>query len=198
MLNHRGFTLMELMVTIAVFGILMVMGLPMYSTWMANMRIRGAAEALQNGLQVARTTAIGRNTNVYFVLPTAGSLDQIVYAVNSASAMPADFQAPDGTLIDMVRQFNQAESTSGTSVTNAPAGAYMVAFGSLGQVVVDSSGNNIDGSPVLKTVDVDPSSTSTDPSLRPMRVLISAGGAIKTCDRSVTDPTDFRFCPATF
>jgi type IV fimbrial biogenesis protein FimT len=69
MLTQRGFNLIELMVTIAVLGILLMVGLPAFTDWMQNLKIRSAAESIQNGLQVARSTAIARNTQVSLVFP---------------------------------------------------------------------------------------------------------------------------------
>jgi type IV fimbrial biogenesis protein FimT len=79
-LNQRGFNLIELMITIVILGILLMVGLPAYTDWMQNLKIRSAAESVQNGLQVARSTAIARNTQVSLVFPVDGDLGYIVYS----------------------------------------------------------------------------------------------------------------------
>jgi len=201
MLNHRGFTLIELMVTIAVFAILIMLALPSFSVWTSNMRIRGAAEAVQNGIQLARQTAIAHNTQVMFVFPNAGSLDYLVYELASPGALPASFTAPvvSGATPEaiLIQQYNQAEGASNTAVAIAGAGgapdptAYMVTFGSLGQVVGNPDGTNY---PRMITVN---SAISTDPAIRPLRVVIWSGGGTKVCDTAVpvANIGDTRVCP---
>lgn len=53
-----GFTLIELMVTIAVLVVLVTVGVPSFQTTLDNRRILGAAEALAGELHYARTVAI--------------------------------------------------------------------------------------------------------------------------------------------
>ena len=63
MLNsmQRGFTLVELMIGIAIVGLSLVMAAPSFSSWIQSTQIRTAAEAVQNGLQLARGEAVRRN-----------------------------------------------------------------------------------------------------------------------------------------
>ena len=67
MLN-RGFSLVELMITVAVLGIVLMIALPNMGAWLQNTQIRTSAEAMQAGLQLARAEALKRNTTVRFQL----------------------------------------------------------------------------------------------------------------------------------
>src|SRR5688572_22575939 len=60
------------MVVIVIIGIVMAVALPTYQTWIRNTQIRTAAESIQNGLQLARATAVQRNTDTELVF-TAGT-----------------------------------------------------------------------------------------------------------------------------
>lgn len=67
-IKARGFTLIELMIGIAILAMAMAVGIPSYRIWIQNTQIRNAAESIQNGLQRARSEAVKRNTAVKFVL----------------------------------------------------------------------------------------------------------------------------------
>jgi len=58
---ERGVTLIELMVTIAIGGILLTVGAPMLSDYIANSRLRAAGEALLSEALYAQQEAIKRN-----------------------------------------------------------------------------------------------------------------------------------------
>lgn len=75
MLNsiHRdaGFSLIELLIGVTIAGILLVMGIPSFKSWLQNTEIRTAAESIQNGLELARAEAVRRNTQVRFQLTSS-------------------------------------------------------------------------------------------------------------------------------
>jgi type IV fimbrial biogenesis protein FimT len=61
---QHGFNLIEVMVSLTVLGILISLGVPSFAEWLQSQRIRASAEAIINGLQVARGEAIRRNLPV--------------------------------------------------------------------------------------------------------------------------------------
>ena len=76
-----GFSLIELVIAIAIAGILLSLGLPALSAYSNNIKLRAAAESLMSGLQLARAEAVRLNTRVELILTNAppiaddGSLD---------------------------------------------------------------------------------------------------------------------------
>lgn len=64
--RQAGMSLIELMIGIAVFGILLALGVPTFARWTQNSQIRNSAEAIHNGLMLARAEAVRRNTTVRF------------------------------------------------------------------------------------------------------------------------------------
>jgi type IV fimbrial biogenesis protein FimT len=64
----RGFSLVELIVGMAILGVLLAIAMPAFSNWLRNARVRTAAESVQNGLQLARAEAVRRNTTMRFQL----------------------------------------------------------------------------------------------------------------------------------
>jgi type IV fimbrial biogenesis protein FimT len=63
--RSHGFTLLELMVTLAVAAILAVVAVPQYDAFIANQRAKAAAQELMLSLLQARSEAIKRNAVVY-------------------------------------------------------------------------------------------------------------------------------------
>jgi type IV fimbrial biogenesis protein FimT len=175
MLNRRrpprGFTLIEIMVSLTVLGILLMVALPNFSEWLQNLQLRAASEATLNGLQVARAAAIRRNVLVQFVSgPGTG------WTVTEV-----------GTGLLVQRRAHE-EGSPNAVLTVTPAGASTVTFAPLGSVVA-----NADGSATVTQFDVsNPAGGSCQPGgpMRCLRVAITGGGSLRMCDPivGVTDP----------
>ena len=125
---QRGFSLIELTIVIALFGILAAMAMPTFSTFIANARIRTAAEGMLNGLQIARAEAVRRNTYVNFQI----GADNISWNVVAA----------DGTIL----QTRGAEPGALVTPTVRPAGTTSATFSGMGRMVklVDSGATQVD------------------------------------------------------
>jgi len=180
---HAGFTLVELMVTVAIAGILLSLAFPSFKAWMQNTKIRAVAESIQNGLQLARTEAVRRNTRVQLIGSEGGG-----WTVGCFNAVPDE----NGDGVDdcpkVIQQRNAAElGSSLPQVIASPADTTTVTFDGLGRV----RPTNKDGSLPVEWVDVDaPTGTITAAESRELRILISSGGQIRTCEPALpaTDP----------
>lgn len=71
MRKNSGYTITELMVTIAVIAILASLAIPSFIAWLPNYRLRSGAEEIQSTLQLARITAIKENSTVTVDFNTA-------------------------------------------------------------------------------------------------------------------------------
>ena len=170
--THRGFTLIELLVGLAIVSILIVSALPSYTAWVQNTKIRNAAESVQNGLQLARSEAVLRNTSVQF-------------AFGVDSQWTVSVVAPAQTI-----QSRPAEQGSQGVLVSRTPGSSALTFNSLGRVVA-----NADGSASFTQVDFDVADLALPSNLRrPLRVAITSGGRVRMCDPSITDTTDTRVC----
>jgi type IV fimbrial biogenesis protein FimT len=172
--HQKGVTLIELAVGLAIFAVVLALAAPSFSAWIQNTQVRGAAESILNGLQVARNEALRRNTNVEFTLGAGSSWTVFV---PSTGETVQEHSTEDGA------------KAANLDVSTTPGGSVMVTFSGLGRVV-----GNSNASPVITWIDVDsavlPASVSKE-----MRILVNVGGGVKMCDPNPAVPsTDPRYC----
>lgn len=165
--GHRGFSLIELMIGIAIMAILLGVAVPSFQTWLQNIQIRNAAESVANGLQRARAEAVARNTNIAFTLGT-----------NSAWAINVVTPASE------IESRLATEGSANVTRTVLPANATTITFNNLGQVA-----GNADASESLTQVDLAATGGSQN-----LRVTIGVGGNARMCDPSLTVATNPRGC----
>jgi type IV fimbrial biogenesis protein FimT len=171
-----GFTLIELMVTIAILGLLLISAAPSYTQWVANTKVRTTAEAIQNGLMLAKAEAVRTNSKVQFVLtngdPIAANVNSITAATAGKSWMVRTFRA-GGTYSasDFIQGRSSAEGSSNVTVAAAQDSFVFTGIGSVSPVLTSSM------------VNIDVSSPAAS---RRLRVTVSRGGAIRMCDRELS------------
>jgi type IV fimbrial biogenesis protein FimT len=71
--KNTGMTLIEVMVVVAIIGIVVAIAVPSFSTMLENQRIKGAAEAMLTDLRWARAEAIKRNAPVRVTFATGSN-----------------------------------------------------------------------------------------------------------------------------
>lgn len=179
----RGFTLIELMVTIVILAILVVLGFPSYEQWIRNTRIRNAAESIQNGLRLARNEATQRGANVEFYLPTAGTADWTVCQLAPASTAATNCTTASDTPI---QTFVAAGGAAAVQVFNSTAVAdtnplygTSISGASTGNVIFTALGRpSAYGSTSILRIDA----TAAAANSRRLIVTVSAGGNVRMCD----------------
>jgi len=186
--RRRGFTLVEVLITLAILGLALAAGLPLIATWMQNAQIRTAAESIQNGMHLARTEAIRRNTQVEFKLDNPAATGGTGWTVTVLG------EVGNGGNEGVVQIAPGNEGTRNVKLTLTPAAATKLTFSGFGRLPLGASPKNPDNTDVLTQVAIDSASLSAADS-RDLRVVITGGSEIRMCDPNVSDLKDPRTCP---
>jgi len=73
--HAKGVSIIEMMIVIAIVAIIAGLALPSFTNYLSGTRVRGVAESVQNGLQIARQEAVRRNAEVRFEIAAADQAD---------------------------------------------------------------------------------------------------------------------------
>jgi type IV fimbrial biogenesis protein FimT len=169
----EGFTLIEVMIAMAVMAIALALGLPNVSVWIQNTQLKTAAEAMVSGLQLARAEALRRNTSVCFQL--AGP-DWVV-------SVPDDPTVPGGCGVaasQIVQKRAGSEGSLNATVNANAASAVFTGLGRLNTLFVNIAQINIRN----------PTGGACQPpdgtgQMRCLSVLVGNGGQVRMCDPAV-------------
>lgn len=203
---RRGFSMVELAVTLAVLVLLLGATFPSMSDWLRNTRVRNAAESVQAGLQKARTEAIRSNQTVTFWL-VKGSDERVLDASCALSSTSGSWivgrddpsgqcaTAPSATVPPMIVEAHAAgDGGSGVAVSAVDATgaeASCVRFNGFGRVVDATTlpADNCRAPTQISTIDLTHTSGA-----RRLRIVVSSAGSVRLCDRDVA-AGDPRACP---
>lgn len=138
--QRAGFTLIELMVTIAVLAVILAIGIPSFSAIIQRNRLTTAANELVGTFQTAKMEAIRRNSRVVICPTTTGlacsgadNWSRVVVFVDANSN-----GAADGTTAEPVVRDVQV-IRSGTSVTAQLGSTSAIRFGADGRARVGAA-----------------------------------------------------------
>jgi type IV fimbrial biogenesis protein FimT len=197
--RSRGFTLVEIMVTMALFVVLLGLGVPAFATFILNAKVKNAAETSLAGLNLARGEAVSRNAVVRFQMVTdltsscANSSTALAWVVSLDSAAGACNIDPSATTTPRIVQ-KQAGLEGTDSISVSATGGSGVAFNGLGRIVTGTSlptpFTQIDFTSAQGVCE----HTSASGTVRCLRILLSTSGQAKLCDPKVAATTDPRYC----
>ena len=202
----RGFTLVEIMVTVAIVAVVVGIAVPALGNFLQNRQVNSLAESLASGLRLAQSEAVQRNRNVDMVLSTSD-------LTNPSNPSTVTLAAGGLALSDsspnwMVRV--SADSTSGGRIQSmmaadgfpnarfsGPAGITFSQFGRLSASIAASGTTSTPPAYVVFRI--------ANPFVTIRRcVYVSSGGSVRVCDpnatsgnpRSCVPPLAATDCPA--
>ena len=189
-----GFTMIEMSVTLTIFAILVIMGVPAMTTWIRNNKVRTVSDSLQTGLRLAQAESLRRSRQVVFALtnsttpaqkPLPAVVDGTSWAVWTVPSMTDGSEQPEFIQSGVL-------SNASTNVQVISNGTAAVCFNSVGRLTNNASANvtaitggAICSQPTVGAPPVQQFNISIPGGDRPLQVNLGLGGQVHMCDPGV-------------
>lgn len=188
-----GFSLLELVITLSLLGVLLATVLPAFGTWTRNAKSRAVAESLANGMRAAQAEAVRRNRQIVFSLTNDEPALAAAAAANGRNWVIRTVAVPGEDPV-----FVQGGSLGPAGENVNITGQASLCFNSLGRQVANTApgASGIAGNPAVSADSCTPPTTATGTSNynislpsstngvdRRLRVTVSLGGRVRLCDR---------------
>lgn len=191
-LAARGVSLIELMIGLAIFAFLMSIGVPAFTTYIQNAKIRSAAEVLQAGVQTARAEAVRRNASVQFLLTNDAGDSSSVQTTNLSTTgrnWLIRVQDPATMIFSFIEGKSMSEgagqsSTPSVTITGTVSSITFNGFG----------GTNLASAATFAVANSAGGACAPTGPMRCLSVVVSVGGQARMCDPAVTATGDTRRC----
>lgn len=188
----RGFTLVEMAVSLSIACILLALGAPSISGYLQNARLGSMAQHIYGGLQTARAEAVKRNQNVEFVLTSSAlsttSFDAVVPNTTGRNWVVLVPASPSASAVLVEEKSSNDGDVGGVALAaTGPSGA-SITFNSLGGTTSGGTSTIALTNPALGLC------TPAGP-VRCWSVVVTAGGQARICSPDPTlSPSDSRAC----
>lgn len=185
-----GFTLIEMLVAVGIAALLILIGVPSFTTFVRNSEIRSTSESIINGLRAASAEAARQNQRVLFTLAGGNSPSWEFRLVTSPTDCTTT--APDPP----IQKYAQEEAGRNSVATTVPAAKRTVCFNGLGRIV----NQGVSPSDHIQQIDI---ASVVAGEARPLRIIVDDVGAadpsrrgIRLCDPGLPalTPPDARAC----
>jgi len=200
--QSRGFTLIEIMVGLAILSILLAIGVPNMRSWLSASKAVAASEFYAEGFRMARAEAVKRNAPTRLVLTlnaTSGQRDwqvdlcapsPTVACTNSSGAWSTVTQTNgDDKAADFKSINRSAANLPGTgqmTLTRDPVNGNAVYFTPLGWINTSLGAAN-----KLKSIKLAPVTADAFPTAA---IVVTLAGVVTKCNPTLAS-SDSRGCP---
>jgi len=190
--RQQGMSLIEVMTAITIAALLMAIAAPSFITGTQNRQIRSAADAIQNGVSIAKTEALKRNRNVTFQLRddnswTVGCETVDATVVAGEQVCPAEIQKREKSegSVNVQTDLSEVVASTGSAASSTLfSDNKALTFTPLGRVTTTTvgAGNNA----VIK-VSNPPAGTcvAAGGQMRCLTIIVTNGGQVRMCDPAV-------------
>lgn len=177
---QRGASLVEVMIGLVIVALLLMAGVPAYTTFMQNQRLRTAAESLLAGLQLARVEAVKRNGPVEMVLtdddPVAVGVSSLTASVTGRNWV-VRYYDPTTMFYDFIEGGSGSVGSGSLDTTTVvvTAANATIAFNGFGATTLGAA----------STYQItNPTGGACVPAgpVRCLNVVVSPGGQVRMCD----------------
>jgi type IV fimbrial biogenesis protein FimT len=184
--GQRGFSLIELAISITIVSLILLVAVPAMQSWVADARVRTAAESFQNAVRLAQAEAVKRSRTAVVML-TDGTLSLDAKPASNGTKWVVrllERSTTDSEEQDLFVRGGGEASSGGVTVS----GKSLVCFNAFGQQsTLDSAATGLGtgcSAPADSDVTTDFSFSRTGG--RTLKVLISLGGKVRLCDAEKT------------
>jgi type IV fimbrial biogenesis protein FimT len=194
MRDERGFTIVEVLIAIAIVAMLLLFAAPSAATWIQNTRLRNAAESVVTCLTTARLEAIKRNTFVSCQMTDAASsawtvclYDPInnICQTGTSAVLVTRSSAEDNATTGLGVDTSLSASTTALAVgANMPGSSTFDSFGRLASTAPNNA----------MRVDIRNPSITPATDERRLVVYVTLGGQIHMCDPKLSKATNPMGC----
>ena len=122
--RELGFTMIELVIAVAIIAIMTAIAIPGFSTWLPNYRLKSAARDVYSNMQLAKMGAVRNNGNWAIVFDTTAGAHR--YLVCSDDGVDDDWSATGDNATEKIVDLGDYSSGvaygHGNATTNATVG----------------------------------------------------------------------------
>jgi type IV fimbrial biogenesis protein FimT len=191
-----GFTLVELLIAVAMLALLLSLAGPSFSTWIRNAQVRTVAETLQNGIRLAQAEAMARNRQTVLYLTNDAPGLAATPAAGGANWVLRWIPLPGDTVTATApanEPFVQGGAVGDVAAGVSIAGPTALCFNPLGRRVANAATGvtgvqcAVDAANPMASFNLTGSTGS-----RALRVTVALGGQVRLCDpaRALADHPD--------
>ena len=129
-MNNKGFTLTEVVVTLAILSIMATIAIPSYISWLPKHRLQTSVRQIYDDLNLAKMEAVRRNTDVFVQFSRANDTYSVILDSNNSGAVDGG----DTTLK------NNIALEDGVNINSTSLGGDTVGFNNRGMTVGGAAG----------------------------------------------------------